>query len=272
VGCRAWFGQSSAPSLSVCSCLTAPTAIPLGSGRFVPGRLSPLRRSYCGRTALLTNRWPFVPHFPIGTSTLRRRLEGQPECLVPSLRRCRSSRSLAPIIKRGAASCLPFYRHPCLGSLRVVFGILPADAATFTTPGLRSGTPVRTSFVAKPPHCAFPAFGRYDPANAASASLRWPSLAAFAGWHPATGLSHAATSCRRRSAIYSGWRHRAKDCDALRVRRLVAFGSRVPSSIQDGRLRAAKLADFVSANEKRQPIGYRLNVASLRCSGWFTRY
>lgn len=45
----------------------------------------------------------------------------------------------------------------------------------------------------------------------------------------------------------------------LRVRRLVAYGSRIQCSIQHGRLRAASVADFVSANKRRQPIGYRLD-------------
>ena len=67
---------------------------------------------------------------------------------------------LIGILPRFAA---PTLRHP---------GYVPAP---LTTPGLRSGTPVRSSFVAEPPHCAFPAFGRSDPATndtARRASLR----------------------------------------------------------------------------------------------------
>ncbi len=66
---------------------------------------------------------------------------------------------------------------------------------------------------------------------------------------------------------YPGWRLPAEDCDALRLRRLVAFGSRAQRWIQHGQLRAAKVADFVSANKKRQPIGYRNSL--LAC---FRRY
>jgi hypothetical protein len=85
----------------------------------------------------------------------------------------------------------------------VLIGILPRFAAPtlrhpgyvsapLTTPGLRSGTPVRSSFVAEPPHCAFPTFGRSDPApnDGARQSPRFVSFSA--GRHRAAGLVHAA--------------------------------------------------------------------------------
>jgi len=76
------------------------------------------------------------------------------------------------------------------------FRLRAENAAPLTTPGLRSVAPVRSAFVAKPPHVAFPSLGRCAPANAASAltAARLAFHAAFAGWHPATGLRHAATS------------------------------------------------------------------------------
>ncbi len=149
----------------------------------------------------------------------------------------------------GAASCLPFYRHPCLGVLRVVF---VHDARS---PLGHSGADFVRRFFQKPPHCAFPPHGRSDPANVASASLRWPSLTTFAGWHPATGLRHAATSCRRRSAIYPGWRHRAEDCDDI----LSSLGS-----LGSGANRCCS-----PVNEKGHLAVASFRVISRRCNKWF---
>lgn len=105
--------------------------------------------------------------------------------------------------------------------------------------------------------CAFPALGRYDPANAASASLRWPSLTAFAGRHRAAGLRHAAAIqaavLRDLSSVAASSRNSR---DALRVRRLVVLRTpRVPYPIQAGGIVPLGVADFLSANEKRQRIG-----------------
>lgn len=122
--------------------------------------------------------------------------------------------------KRGAASCLPSLSASCLGLLRRLCAIHGYTSATLTTPGLRSGTPVRSPFAK--PHCAFPPFGRFDPATdgvARRASLR--------------AILRRAASCRRACSCGGHPGRRAfgecalvqrggflpKDCDALRVRR-----------------------------------------------------
>ncbi len=150
------------------------------------------------------------------------------------------------------ASCLPFYLHPCSvhsasSSASFLRRRSVHDARSPLT-SLRCG--LRSQSLTSPSlRCR-----RYDPANAASASLRWPSLPAFAAWHPATGLSHAATSCRRRLAIYSGWRHRAEDCDDI-------LSS--PGSLRSGANRC-----YSPVNEKGHLAVASLAVVSLRCSGW----
>ena len=74
---------------------------------------------------------------------------------------------------------------------------------------LRCG--LRSSFLV-PRHCAFPTFGRYDPAtNDTASQARFVSFSA--GRHPATGLSHAATSL---SPSFSDLSSAAASCRRLR--------------------------------------------------------
>jgi len=69
-------------------------------------------------------------------------------------------------------------------------------------PVFRSGRSVRSAFVAKPPHFAFPTLGRCAPGERDvvldGCARVLPSMPAFAGWHSLPpGFVHAATFIRR---------------------------------------------------------------------------
>lgn len=190
----------------------------------------------------MTYRGPFVPHFPRRTSTLRRRLA--------SLLAIHRYAGLAATASRPAslAYSLSGAAHPCFARL---IGIVPRFTArrlrhrayvarSLTTPGLRSGSPVRSPLLV-PRHCAFPALGRYDPADRASASLRWPSVPDPPGGILPPGLVMRRHPCRRRSAIYPAWRLPAEDCDALRVRRTGRYAETVLAESSSARLAIASL-------------------------------
>jgi hypothetical protein len=120
------------------------------------------------------------------------------------------ARSLPPIIKRTRASC-PFCldRHPASVRRSCAAPSMAARAPSSRTPGLRSVTPVRSPLLV-PRRCAFPTFGRYDPAtDGVATSLRRQGLSVIqtvsihrrlsvlsrfvpssAGRRPATGLAH----------------------------------------------------------------------------------
>ena len=131
----------------------------------------------------------------------------------------------------------------CLGSSVVRFAIHGCASSLLSTPGLRSVTPVRSPFLV-PRHCAFPTFGRYDPATRdVATSLGWQRLSLIptleplerstairrfvsrsAGRHRATGLRHAAAiqaAVPSASALYprlaaSCRRLRRTSCASLR--------------------------------------------------------
>jgi len=115
-------------------------------------------------------------------------------------------------------------------SLRVSSASGPATAATSRQPGLRSGTPVRTSVRRKPSLTALSLVGRYDPSRTRrrprfGLCLPWPAFARV-GILPRR-LVIAATPFAVVSAdLFSGWRRSCQDATHLRVRRLVAFGAR----------------------------------------------
>lgn len=119
----------------------------------------------------------------------------------------------------------------------------PSAARSLTTPGLRFVTPVRSPLL-DPRRCAFPTFGRYDPAprdvgrlsgdsngNASVESFGVPTVFSLAALPIAF---RRAASCRRAtimaghpgppasggSAVYPARRHRAGSCDGHRGRRL----------------------------------------------------
>jgi hypothetical protein len=126
----------------------------------------------------------------------------------------------------------------CLGSLRRLSAIHGYTSASLSTPGLRSVAPVRSPFLV-PRHCAFPTFGRYDPATrdvansiglenvSIGAALVVSSTLVFAS--PLRVAFRRAASmppgwlmrrpsgppCLRRVRSSPGWRHRAEDCDDI---------------------------------------------------------
>ncbi len=201
-----------APTTASLACLASPTC----------ERYREIQGVNCGRTALSTycDRWLVLLVF---AALIDWRIVRRLARVSQNVNACRRLASLLVIHrsrKRVAASCLPSYRHPCLGSLRRCSAIHGYTSASFTTPGLRSVTPVRTSFVAKPPHFAFPTLGRSDLAGPASASLRWPSLTDPPRGILPPGFVMRRHPCRRRSAIYPRLAaSRRNSPDALRVRR-----------------------------------------------------
>ncbi|TWB87044.1 hypothetical protein FB106_1273 [Synechococcus sp. Ace-Pa] len=159
-------------------------------------RCREMERAFCGRTALLTYRGSFAGSLLHGTSTLAAALQVF-WCFTATLTDRYRVRS-APLASRSGRRhrAFLFYRHPA----SVPCASFSAScrkrrsAHDARSPLGRSGAVcVRRS---KPPHFAFPTLGRCAPANAASAltAARLAFHAAFAGWHPATGLRHAATS------------------------------------------------------------------------------
>ncbi|WP_146389580.1 hypothetical protein [Allorhodopirellula solitaria] len=121
-------------------------------------------------------------------------------------------------------------------------------SASLTTPGLRSVTTVRTSFVEKPPHCAFPALPSLRPGGADVGLASLAFRVGTAGRHPATGLSHAATSLSPSFSDLSRMAASSRNSrDALRVRRL--FASLTKNQCLGGFV-PQKMADFLSANKK----------------------
>ena len=126
-----------------------------------------------------------------------------------------------------AYPALAVFSGAACGSLRVVLGIalrIACDAATLTPPGLRSVASVRTPLPLG--DFAFPALLSLRPGGA---DVGFAALALRVGparWNPATGLSHAATSMSPLLSDLSRLAASSRNSrDALRVRRLVAFGS-----------------------------------------------
>jgi hypothetical protein len=67
-----------------------------------------------------------------------------------------------------------------------------------------------------------PTFGRCDPSDngiARGASLRAAVRRAASGRRASSWAGHPDPPASGGSAVYQEWRHRAEDCDALRVRR-----------------------------------------------------
>ena len=163
-------------------------------------------RAICGRTALMTYAGPFADSLTPSNVNASPPLAG---CLafdrsqLPSVGRSRSLvRSLSGGRLPGSSVFIGLQPRFTASMLR-----RPGYASTpFTTPGLRSVASVRSSFVAKPPLCAFPALGRYDPATAASAPLRLPSLPRSPGGVVPPGYVIRRPSRPPRSGIYAVWR------------------------------------------------------------------
>ncbi len=182
--------KSTAPSLFACSCLTAPTTIPLLRWQFQRRSLAVVQAAICGRTALMTYRDRWLA-FLVRRGFMRWRTvrlgdrvsrnvnappppckrAGTPPLPAHSLRLVRGRyRTLGSV-----AGIVPFLflSASCLGSSVVRFAIHGCASSLLSTPGLRSVTPVRSPFLV-PRHSAFPTFGRYDPATR--------DVANFNGW------------------------------------------------------------------------------------------
>src|SRR5690554_2831879 len=116
--------------------------------------LAQIERAICGLAALLTycDSWlalsifgPLI-HWRIFWNSARvsqnvnacRRLASLLALRRYAARPLPRSLSFARDLGAGCGILPPVLPASCLGSLRVVFGFLPTDAATFTTPGLRS--------------------------------------------------------------------------------------------------------------------------------------